>query len=1151
MCGLIFTGKCYSFKAVTPGGAALARGQGLSSRWDTPMTVSSPRIIKASGSPDFTLIPTADPLRSPTMYSNQNRFFLFHENFTTKFLSTKVWMFEMAWVILFLISGRLSAQEWTWATRAGGQGSEQGTGIAVNTNGDYYAVGAFEGTAVFGPQTLTVTGHRDAFIGHWDAQGNLLWVQKAGGKDEDFGSAVTIDLDGNVIMLGNFRSATATFGGLTVTNQRARDYDSLFVAKYNPQGKGLWVRQVNGASVVDRASIDHDAQGNLYLVGCMARFADFGETNLTGYEDILVAKYDTTGQLLWAKSAGSSGYDYGQALAASPNGFTYVTGYFEKDAKFDQITLQSRGLNDAFLAKYDPEGSLVWATQVGGTRFDQGNALAFDPAGGVLLTGFFTGSATAGTNTLNAKDQDLFFARYDADGHVVWAQTIGDTGAESPGSILVNVTTNGPLFRTNIFLTGHFSTKVGEVSLANSAAQRMFLAKWDVDGRLLWVNQAGGDRSFIACDRHFDPIVYVTGVFLNPSAWNTTFLSSAGNSDVFMARLDSALPKAPPTRPAITEGPKSITAARGSAAEFDVLITGTAPVAYRWRKNGISLADYNRIYGSGTAQLNLNSVQPADAGNYSVVVTNVSGSVTSEVAVLTVGPASPTSGPNWNFVRTVGGVRSESGYGVVGDGAGGVYLTGTFEGTNIIGDTILVAPVNARNISLLHFDDLGLPVWARQAGGTKYDAPTGIAQDPQGNVLITGTYSSASAGFGRFVLTNASPGDDDIFLAKYDKTGNELWAVGFGGTRDDVSRAVATDRDGNTYLTGSFSSSTVTIGTNVVANSGGEVYVAKFDPQGQLVWIRTAGGSGSNSGNAVAVDASANVYLAGTIWGTIEFGQTEFDTHFDYDGFVAKYDRDGNFIWALQLSSLSVVSPRALVVDSAGDLCMTGSFDQTCDLGETTLICHGGQDVFLAKLNASGEFLWATNAGGPGYDNARSLAVDAAKNIYVTGSFEKTATFGEVNLTTSGQRDVFISAFTSDGKVLWAKQAGGPRAGDGNAIAATTAGEILVAGSMGRTVYFDDAVYTTKENSDDTFLAKLGGTYHQAQVTLSLLRPGNTLGIDATAGKTIQIEAAANLRWPTVWQALTNYVQSSSPVILVDPLAGQLTQRFYRALAQP
>jgi len=153
---------------------------------------------------------------------------------------------------------------------------------------------------------------------------------------------------------------------------------------------------------------------------------------------------------------------------------------------------------------------------------------------------------------------------------------------DTPGAVAVKVTTDGTHYYTNIFLSGHFGSyvSVGGTSLTNTAAQRMYLSKWDLNGDVLWVRQAGGDNSVITCNDSPNPSVYVTGQFTDPSAWDTTWLLSSGNSDIFLTRLDSAAPTHSPSKPAIVQPPQTKTNKvnminfRGSAKEEIAAILG-------------------------------------------------------------------------------------------------------------------------------------------------------------------------------------------------------------------------------------------------------------------------------------------------------------------------------------------------------------------------------------------------------------------------------------------------------------------------------------------------------------------------------------------------------------------------------------------------
>ena len=168
-------------------------------------------------------------------------------------------------------------------------------------------------------------------------------------------------------------------------------------------------------------------------------------------------------------------------------------------------------------------------------------------------------------------------------------------------------------------------------------------------------------------------------------------------------------------------------------------------------------------------------------------------------------------------------------------------------------------------------------LWANSAGGTTVDRGESIATDLNGNVLVTGFYSSAAITFGSITLTNASAsGTDDIFIVKYDASGTVLWAKSAGGISDDFGRSITTDKDGNVLVTGGFSSPTITFGnmtlTNAVFN---DIFVVKYDGSGNLLWAKSAGGNGIENGQSITTDAIGNILITGIFDSpSLTFGNT-------------------------------------------------------------------------------------------------------------------------------------------------------------------------------------------------------------------------------------------------------------------------------------
>ena len=239
---------------------------------------------------------------------------------------------------------------WLWAKKAGGTQDDEGYSIDIDSSGNSYVTGYFEGTASFGTTTLTCTEDIDIFIAKLDSNGNWLWAKQAGGSYWDMGYSIAIDSSGNSYVTGNF-GETASFGTTTLTSIGTAD---IFVAKLDSNGNWLWAKQAGGTSSVAYGySIATDSSGNSYVTGYFGETASFGSITLTsiGSWDIFVAKLDSNGNWLGAIKAGGTIWDWGQSIAIDSEGNSYVTGFFEGSASFGNITLTSSGSSDIFVAK--------------------------------------------------------------------------------------------------------------------------------------------------------------------------------------------------------------------------------------------------------------------------------------------------------------------------------------------------------------------------------------------------------------------------------------------------------------------------------------------------------------------------------------------------------------------------------------------------------------------------------------------------------------------------------------------------------------------------------------------------------------------------------------------------------------------------------
>src|ERR1700722_1193809 len=170
-----------------------------------------------------------------------------------------------------------------------------------------------------------------------------------------------------------------------------------------------WVQDAGGITIDEGIGIATDGNGNSYSTGYFTTTANFGNTTLhsAGSTDIYITKVNSQGQFVWAVSAGGSGIDRPTSIKADAHGNSYITGYFYDTANFGPFTIVSKGLQDIFIAKYDPNGNCLWARDCGGSSSDIGNGIAVDFRGNVIVTGQFRDTASFGSFNLVSVDSNV------------------------------------------------------------------------------------------------------------------------------------------------------------------------------------------------------------------------------------------------------------------------------------------------------------------------------------------------------------------------------------------------------------------------------------------------------------------------------------------------------------------------------------------------------------------------------------------------------------------------------------------------------------------------------------------------------------------------------------------------------------------------
>jgi hypothetical protein len=438
------------------------------------------------------------------------------------------------------------------------------------------------------------------------------------------------------------------------------------------------------------------------------------------------------------------------------------------------------------------------------------------------------------------------------------------------------------------------------------------------------------------------------------------------------------------------------------------------------------------------------------------------------VALLLCYTTAYTQTANFLWVQQAGGTDSDGGRGIATDGSGNSFVTGRFNGIVTFGDTTLTS-AGCGDIFIAKYDGSGNLLWTKQAGSEGCDFGADIATDSSGNWLVTGFINEIAI----FDDTTVTPNAGKIFLAKYDGSGNLLWLQQGGGNGDISSgNDIVTDGSGNWLVTGEVQG-TVTFGDTTLPGLGGvDIFIAKYDGNGNFLWLQLAGGSSEDQGFGIATDSSDNSLVTGRFKGTATFSDTTLRSTGSWDMFVAKYDGSGNLLWARQAGGTNFALGAGIATDDSGHSLVIGIFNLTATFGDTTLTSVGGNDIFIAKYDANGNLLWVQQAGGPDSDFGSDITIDDSGNCLITGSFLATATFGDTTLTSAGAADIFIAKYDGSGNLLWARQAGGTESDTGWDIAKDGSGNLLVTGDFQETADFDPTTLTSAGGTD-IFVAKV------------------------------------------------------------------------------
>lgn len=435
----------------------------------------------------------------------------------------------------------------------------------------------------------------------------------------------------------------------------------------------------------------------------------------------------------------------------------------------------------------------------------------------------------------------------------------------------------------------------------------------------------------------------------------------------------------------------------------------------------------------------------------------------------------------WAWATNGGGINIEDASLIKVDQTGNTYITGNYQGTITLGPYNLTSR-GQQDAFVAKINPQGTYLWAATAGGSLYDIGTAITVDDNGNAYLTGLFNSTKIYFGANNNKYLDRiGGSDVFVAKIDTNGNWDWVNRAGGSYADEGQAICVDHNSNVYVAGVFQNNIYFSPLPSFYGYGyADVFVAKINSFGNWIWAAKAGGSNNDVTKSLDIDTDNGLlYVCGSFASTnMTFGQVSLNnsaTNCTLDAFVAQLGvAEGNWIWARQSTGIGSDSAYRVCAKN-GYAYVTGFLDSGTSFGNLPTLSFGGFDIYVAKLDFQGNWLWAKTAGGSGWDYGWGIAIDNWENIYVTGEFKATAVFGPYSVSASPpvSSDIFMAKLSAkDGTWLGVERSGNSHNDVGKSVAVGPNATSYWYGNFQGAISFGSLQIDSNNNSQDVFIAK-------------------------------------------------------------------------------
>ena len=775
----------------------------------------------------------------------------------------------------------------------------------------------------------------------------------------------------------------------------------------------------------------------------------------------------------WAKEVGGTANDCFNSVAVTSDGGYIAGGFFEDSIDLENgVSLSSQGKSDGMIIKYNQDGKAEWAQGIGGTDNDKINSVTETSDGGYIVGGFFESLTVDLGDGITFKSKGTFdgiIIKYDSEGKVEWAQSMGGTESEYIESVVE--TSDGGYIAGGYFQSKSLDLGNG-VSVSNKNASAMLytdgmIIKYNSEGKAEWAQGIGGTG--------YDYIYSVAETLDGGCIVGGKF------------------------------GSNSIDLGNGVSLNNDYAYTDGMVIKY----DSEGKAEWAQGIG-GTSDDCINSVAETSDGGYIVGGYFKGTRIDLGNGVSLIGKSGNNGWPDGMVIKynqngeakwaqRIGGVNDDEIISVEETSDGGCIVVGYFGSSSIDLENGMFLDLTGSIYTdgmLIKYDLNGKIEWAQGIGGTKNEKINSVMETNDGCYIVGGNFDSTSVNLGNEIIltNNGSDNYTDGMLIKFKMTElpnpTVIKAQGIKGEGHSYVSSIDKASDGG-YIVGGYFHGSIDLGNGLSLTSGNSNYdgmIIKYDANGNAEWTRKIGSLASEQIYSVISTSDGGCAVVGDFGANIDLGNGVSLTPKKYgnvqDGMLIKYNSEGIVEWAQGIEGTGDIGVSSVIETRDGDYIVGGYFKGSIDLGNGLSLTsnNGNSDGMLIKYSSVGIAEWAQEIGGEKSDYITSI-VETRDGDYIAGGYFQSSSIDlgdgvslvnkESSLTYS---DGMVIKYNSEGTVVWAQGIGGTRDDQIRSITDTRDGGYIVGGYFNSSIDLGNGVNLTSKGSSDGMLIKYDST---------------------------------------------------------------------------